>query len=258
MLRTMCVLVAALVLGTASLFAQTTTGTLRGTVRDTSGAVLPGATVEADRRRRHSDRRGRRQRPVSLPGADARRLYAQGHARWIQGHRDGRTAGRSRTHLRRRPAPRSRRGRGNGHRQRRKPAHRHVTVRGHGQLQPGADSGHAGPALLGLRLLPDDAGDRLDAGAGLHDLLGLRVEHQRKPVPDRRHQHHVAHGRADVALSEHRHRRRDGVGWRRRARRIRQHAGRGVQHRHQERRQRDERLVQLVQPVPGHHRQQSA
>ena len=46
MLRTMCVLVAALVLGTASLFAQTTTGTLRGTVRDTSGAVLPGATVE--------------------------------------------------------------------------------------------------------------------------------------------------------------------------------------------------------------------
>lgn len=46
MLRTMCVLVAALALGTVSLFAQTTTGTLRGTVRDTSGAVLPGATVE--------------------------------------------------------------------------------------------------------------------------------------------------------------------------------------------------------------------
>ena len=46
MLRTMCALVAALILGTASLFAQTTTGTLRGTVRDISGAILPGATVE--------------------------------------------------------------------------------------------------------------------------------------------------------------------------------------------------------------------
>ena len=46
MLRTMCVLLAALLLGTTSLVAQTTTGTLRGTVRDTSGAVLPGATVE--------------------------------------------------------------------------------------------------------------------------------------------------------------------------------------------------------------------
>src|SRR5262245_50168902 len=46
MLRTMCVLAAALVFGTTSLLAQTTTGTLRGTVRDTSGAVLPGATVE--------------------------------------------------------------------------------------------------------------------------------------------------------------------------------------------------------------------
>src|SRR5688572_4475568 len=46
MRRTICVLVTALALGTASLFAQTTTGTLRGTVRDTSGAVLPGATVE--------------------------------------------------------------------------------------------------------------------------------------------------------------------------------------------------------------------
>ena len=46
MLRTMSVLLAAFLLGTASLFAQTTTGTLRGTVRDTSGAVLPGATVE--------------------------------------------------------------------------------------------------------------------------------------------------------------------------------------------------------------------
>ena len=46
MLRTICVLSAWVVLGTALLFAQTTTGTLRGTVRDTSGVVLPGATVE--------------------------------------------------------------------------------------------------------------------------------------------------------------------------------------------------------------------
>ena len=46
MLRTIGVLVAVLTLGPVSLFAQTTTGTLRGTVRDTSGAVLPGATVE--------------------------------------------------------------------------------------------------------------------------------------------------------------------------------------------------------------------
>jgi hypothetical protein len=46
MLVRLCVLFAALVLGTTSLFAQTTTGTLRGIVTDTSGAVLPGATVE--------------------------------------------------------------------------------------------------------------------------------------------------------------------------------------------------------------------
>ena len=46
MLGRMCVLAAALVLGPVSLFAQTTTGTLRGAVRDASGAILPGATVE--------------------------------------------------------------------------------------------------------------------------------------------------------------------------------------------------------------------
>src|SRR5688500_20191482 len=47
MLRTLCVFtVVAFLLGTGPIFAQTTTGTLRGIVTDTSGAVLPGATVE--------------------------------------------------------------------------------------------------------------------------------------------------------------------------------------------------------------------
>ncbi len=46
MLVPICVLFAALVFGITPLSAQTTTGTLRGTVTDTSGAVLPGATVE--------------------------------------------------------------------------------------------------------------------------------------------------------------------------------------------------------------------
>ena len=47
MLRALCVFtVVAALSGTGSVFAQTTTGTLRGTVTDTSSAVLPGATVE--------------------------------------------------------------------------------------------------------------------------------------------------------------------------------------------------------------------
>ena len=47
MLRTLCVFtVVASLAGTGPAFAQTTTGTLRGTVADASGAVLPGATVE--------------------------------------------------------------------------------------------------------------------------------------------------------------------------------------------------------------------
>ena len=47
MLRTLCVFtVVAFLLGTGPIFAQTTTGTLRGTVADASGAILPGATVE--------------------------------------------------------------------------------------------------------------------------------------------------------------------------------------------------------------------
>src|SRR5688500_12728198 len=46
MLGKVCALLAALVLGTAPLWAQTTTGTLRGATADSSGAVLPGVTVE--------------------------------------------------------------------------------------------------------------------------------------------------------------------------------------------------------------------
>ena len=46
MLGRLCVLLAVLAYGTTPLSAQTTTGTLRGTVTDTSGAFLPGATVE--------------------------------------------------------------------------------------------------------------------------------------------------------------------------------------------------------------------
>ena len=46
MVGKLCALCASLVLGSAPLFAQTTTGTLRGIVTDTSGAVLPGVTVE--------------------------------------------------------------------------------------------------------------------------------------------------------------------------------------------------------------------
>ena len=46
MLGRLCVLLAVLACGTTPLSAQTTTGTLRGTVTDGSGAILPGATVE--------------------------------------------------------------------------------------------------------------------------------------------------------------------------------------------------------------------
>ena len=258
MRRTICVLVAAVVLGTASLFAQTTTGTLRGTVRDTSGAVLPGATVEvtgaAGTQTAVADANGQYRFQALTPGVYSLKATLDGFKAIVM---DGLRVEVGRTFDVDLPLEVG-------------AVAETITVTGESPLIDTSQS--AVTVNYNQELIQDTPvlrfsvfdyfqmtpGDRLDPGAGLHDLLGLRLEHQRKPVPDRWHQHHLADGRADVALSQYRHRRLDGVGWRRRARRIRQHAGRGVQHRHEERRQRDERLAQLVQPVPGHDRQQSA
>ena len=73
MLKKLCVLLAVLALGTTSLFAQTTTGTLRGTVADASGAVLPGATLEvtgaAGTQTVVADGNGQYRFPALTPGA---------------------------------------------------------------------------------------------------------------------------------------------------------------------------------------------
>jgi hypothetical protein len=73
MLKKLCVLLAVFALGTTSLFAQTTTGTLRGTVADASGAVLPGATVEvtgaAGTQTVVADSNGQYRFPALTPGA---------------------------------------------------------------------------------------------------------------------------------------------------------------------------------------------
>ena len=73
MLRTLCVFtVVASLAGTGPAFAQTTTGTLRGTVADASGAVLPGATVEltgaAGTQTAVADANGQYRFPALTPG----------------------------------------------------------------------------------------------------------------------------------------------------------------------------------------------
>ena len=75
------------VLAPSVVYAQ---ATLAGIARDTSGAVLPGVTVEAaspvpDREGSYCD--DRRDRPLHHPGSQARRLHGHVLADWVQDHR---------------------------------------------------------------------------------------------------------------------------------------------------------------------------
>ena len=73
---TRAMFVVLLALGGSEAFAQSSMGTVSGTVTDSSGAVIPGATVtltslDTDDRR---DARQRRQRPLHLRQRAARHL----------------------------------------------------------------------------------------------------------------------------------------------------------------------------------------
>ncbi len=60
-----CLGVIFLLFSTVSLFAQGTTGTISGTVKDQTGAVLPGASIQV-----------KNQEPRTLPGDTASHLWS--------------------------------------------------------------------------------------------------------------------------------------------------------------------------------------
>ena len=186
----MCVLVAALVLGTASLFAQTTTGTLRGTVRDTSGAVLPGATVEvtgaAGTQTAVADANGQYRFQALTPGVYTLKATLDGFKTIVM---EGLRVEVGRTFdvdLRLEVGA----------------VAETVTVSGESPLidtsQSAVTINYNQELIQDTPVLRFSVFDYFQMTPGIastqvqdsHDLLGVRVEHQRKPVPDRRHQHH--------------------------------------------------------------------
>ncbi len=186
-------------------WAQQTTGNLRGTVTDESGAVLPGVTVTL---------RGR-----AVPGAPIVGYERTGHlpipkpaAGLVRDHggtgriRDERPdghSGRPRRHGRYPRAIEAQLAAGDHHGHGRSAGRRLGQLAGSYQLLARVGRERAGPPLHLLRPHQRRA-RRQPVDLDQLTLPVVRFGHQREPVPARRHGLHRAADRRRVAVAEHR------------------------------------------------------